>query len=159
MQQISEMRPKSLLTILFLILFLMALPFSRQVRAEDEEGQSVVESSDEGQSESKKPSQLLFNYKSDFVSPIEGGLERRSAFIGALSVGGEFDLERMAHLKGASVQAQILAIHGASPSKVVGDAQALSNLDGNQSLSLYQAFWNQSLLQDRLSVLVGVHDI
>src|SRR5207244_167478 len=52
-----------------------------------------------------------------------------------------------------------LAIHGGHPSGLVGDAQGVSNLEARASWQLYEAWFQQNLLENRLSVLVGRYDL
>ena len=146
----------------FLVALFGSLPVRAAVEVDTEAavGKSVTEVPDEAEkAEDKKPASIIFDYKTDAIAPVRGGVSQKPVMMGSLTLGAEFDLERLAHLKGSSIQASLLAIHGKSPSKAVGDIQSLSNLEGTQALSLYQAYWNQSFYKDRLSLLAGVHDI
>jgi porin len=51
-----------------------------------------------------------------------------------------------------------LGIYGRMPSKVIGDYQFTSSIDAPDTIELYQAFYEHSLWDGRISLRTGIHD-
>jgi porin len=52
----------------------------------------------------------------------------------------------------------VLSNFGGSASRLVGDFQFTSNIEAPSTIKLYEAWYEQRFLSDRLSLLVGLHD-
>lgn len=61
--------------------------------------------------------------------------------------------------QGASVYLHALQTHGGNPSSLAGDAQGVSNLVAPSGLRLEEAWIQQNLFRNRLSILVGRYDL
>ncbi len=76
-----------------------------------------------------------------------------NTYLGALHL--QFTFER----RGLTVFVDGLNIHGEQPSKFADVAQAVSNLAGPSGSRIEEAWIQQTMLNDRLSVLVGRYDL
>lgn len=71
----------------------------------------------------------------------------------------EFDSESMGLWSGGSALVYLLSNSGADISGFAGDAQVSSNIEANTSQRLYEIWYNQVLLDDKLELLFGFHDL
>lgn len=70
------------------------------------------------------------------------------------------DGEKLVGLKGATAQLYVLGNHGSKPGALSG--RGLDNMEtaeGANTLKLYQAWIQQALLEDKLTILVGLYDL
>jgi porin len=84
---------------------------------------------------------------------LTGGLRRGTTYLGALRL--QFTFER----RGLTAFVEGLNIHGGQPSDFAGDAQGVSNLAAPRRSRIEEAWIQQNVLDDRLSVLVGRYDL
>ena len=97
-------------------------------------------------------------YDGTFWSDLGRGLRRGSAYVGNLHLkltayGSAFGFP------GTSSYLDVLNIHGGSPSRIVGDAQGTSGIEGPVGTQI-EEFWIQHNFEgNRLSVLGGVYDL
>ena len=82
-----------------------------------------------------------------------------AAYLGALRLQLTVDGERLLGWPGATFFLKGLGTHGGHPSRLVGDAQGVSNLEAPAGWQLYEAWFQQNLLDNRVSALVGRYDI
>ena len=61
--------------------------------------------------------------------------------------------------KGATLFFYILGNHGGALSEQVGDLQGLSNIEAPATVKLYEAWFEQTLFDDRLSFKAGLYDL
>ena len=47
---------------------------------------------------------------------------------------------------------------GISPTQLIGDIQATSNIEAPETFKLYELWYSQNLFQDKLNILIGMHD-
>ncbi len=96
-------------------------------------------------------------YIGEGLANLSGGIRSgaRQAGLGELAL--ELDLERFTRCwKGGSLRVSALWLHGHSPSKdLIGDSLAASNIDGHDSVRLYEWWLQQELPGDRLSIRAG----
>ena len=90
--------------------------------------------------ETKRPVQVGFSYIGDFLSNLSGGLERDSAWLGradaTLEAGGG-----AIGLPGATFFVDLIYTHGPDFSgRTIGDAQVVSNVQGDGIFRLYEAY-------------------
>lgn len=87
------------------------------------------------------------------IQNISGGLESGLATQGNLFLGYEDSTEK------DNWSASIIATHGSSPSKLVGDAQTTSNLDigGVETVKVFELFYQRRW--NRLKILAGMFDL
>ncbi|GJG89644.1 hypothetical protein tb265_48250 [Gemmatimonadetes bacterium T265] len=98
-------------------------------------------------------------YDGAVTANASGGLRRRTAYVGALSVTARFDGARLAGVPGLSAFVYALDTHGGQPSDFVGDAQGVNNLTAPPALRLEEAWLQQNLFRDHLSILAGRYDL
>ena len=99
-------------------------------------------------------------YDGEFFSEISGGLRRGATYLGNLNLQLTVDAQRLAGWPGANVFLYGLGIHGGRPSGTfAGDAQGISNIEGPSKWVLEEAWIQQTLLDNRFSMLIGRYDL
>lgn len=103
-------------------------------------------------------------YKGEFNQTLSGGLRRRGVYLENVDIRAALDFDKAFGWKGASAFVYGLGNMGgdrdSSPSTDVGDAQASSNIEtGSDSFKLYQFWLQQTFIEDRVSLLFGLHDL
>src|SRR2546425_2533173 len=106
-----------------------------------------------------RPVILTLSYAGELVQNAGGGARRGATFAGA--AGGQITLllRRLVGWHGARLFVFALGTHGGAPSDLVGDVQGVSNLEAPAAARLEEAWLQQSLLDNRLSWLVGRYDL
>lgn len=61
--------------------------------------------------------------------------------------------------QGGQFYLQALALTGGDPSSATGDGQAYSNIAGDKTLKVFQAWYAQQLWDEKLTLLAGLHDL
>jgi porin len=92
-------------------------------------------------------------YDGGAFDDLAGGLRRGSTYLGTLRL--QLTFER----HGFSMFVEGLNIHGGQPSDFAGDAQGVSNLAGPSGSRIEEAWIQQTLFDDRVSVLFGRYDL
>jgi len=110
---------------------------------------------------SAKGIDLAALYKFEFNDNWRGGFRNRAEELGMFQLRSSYNLETLTGWKGASGYASALALHGGNPSENVGDLQGTSNIEapGRGALKLYEAWLQQRLFENHLSILAGLHDL
>lgn len=102
---------------------------------------------------------LVFSadYVAESMSVANGGLRGGTSYNGLALAGLDADLEKLTGFwSGGSLRASALWLHGDSPTgKRIGDGQAASNIDGYDSIRLYELFVDQMLVA-RFSLRAGL---
>lgn len=99
-----------------------------------------------------------FSYTGDLVTVASGGIRRGTAFAGVAGVQVTV-LPRLAGWRGARLFAYVLDTHGGAPSGLVGDVQGVSSLEAPPAVRLEEAWLQQNMLGNRVSLLVGRYDL
>jgi porin len=95
-------------------------------------------------------------YIGESLSTLSGGLRRGTAYQGLLDLGLDLDLEKLIDWKGSLLHANSYWTHGPSPTaKYIGDLQTVSNIDAFDTIRLNELWFQQSFLEDRVSLRVG----
>ncbi len=102
---------------------------------------------------------LSVSYTGELVGNAAGGLVRGARYAGLAGAQGALDLDRLVGWGGARIFVMGLYVHGDQPSELVGDLQGVSNLEAPSGLRLEEAWLQQNLLQNHVSILVGQYDI
>lgn len=102
---------------------------------------------------------LSLVYDGEGVVNAAGGIRRGSAYVGDLHLQLSLDADRLLGWAGATFFFHGLETHGGHPSRLVGDAQGVSNLEAPGGWQLYEAWLQQNLLGNRVSVLLGRYDV
>jgi porin len=106
-----------------------------------------------------RPVMLTFSYSGELVQNAGGGARRGATFAGAAGAQFTLLLRRLVGWHGARIFVFALDTHGGAPSELVGDVQGVSNLEAAGAVRLEELWLQQNLLDDRLSWLVGRHDL
>jgi porin len=117
-----------------------------------------AQSSSEGQ-RTPPPVVTQFSYSGDLVANVVGGEQRGTTFTGAGNAELTFLLGPLVRWPNARVFIFVLATHGGAPSALVGDVQGVSSLQATPAVRLEEAWLQQNLLGNRLSVLAGRYDL
>jgi porin len=100
-------------------------------------------------------------YKLDVLSKVSPPSEKTYG-LDNLDIKLSLDGEKIVGIKGSSALLYVLSNHGSKPA-VVGDHSAgLDNIEtaeGANTIKLYQAWIQQTFLDEQLSVLVGLYDL
>ena len=92
------------------------------------------------------PLLLQITYTGEVIGNASGGLQRGTRHLDNLDIVFEADLEKLAGWTGAQVHIYGLYNNGHSIGELVGDAQAVSNIEtGVSALRLYEAWIDQKI--------------
>jgi porin len=100
-----------------------------------------------------------FAYTGEIVANASGGRTRGAAYAGAGAAQITLLLEPLLGWRGARAFLSVLGTHGRTPDRLVGDVQGVSNIAATASVRLEEAWLQQNLLANRLSLLVGRYDL
>lgn len=107
-----------------------------------------------------EPLALQLVYKADILAGLGGGYRNQIGYLGNLDVKITVAGERAFGLGGATLFAHLLHNHGAKPNKQIGTLQGVDNIEvGTNTGKVLQLWYQQQLLDDRLSLLVGLYDL
>lgn len=98
-------------------------------------------------------------YDGESLVNATGGVRNGAAYLGTLHLQLTVDGERLLGWPGVTFFLHGLGTHGGHPSRFVGDAQGVSNLEAPGGGQLYEVWLQQNLLDNRVSALVGRYDI
>jgi carbohydrate-selective porin OprB len=98
-------------------------------------------------------------YDGEGLVNATGGIRTGAVYVGILRLQLTVDEERLLRWPGMTVFLNGLGTHGGHPSRLVGDAQGVSNLEAPGGGQLYEVWLQQNLLGDRISALVGRYDL
>ncbi|MBJ7438070.1 MAG: carbohydrate porin [Sphingopyxis sp.] len=109
--------------------------------------------------ETRDPLLLQFTYTGEVIGNAAGGLRRGTRYLDNLDIVLEANMEELVGWEGAHVHVYGLYNNGKSISDLVGDTQAVSNIEtGTSALRLYEA-WIDQKISDQLSLRVGLYDL
>jgi len=98
-------------------------------------------------------------YNGEVFSNVLGGVRKKAEYLDIMDFNFTFDLEKLWGWKDGTFLFDILGIHGGNPSNHVGDTQGVSNIAAPNTWQLYEAWIQQNLFSDKLSFLIGIHDL
>ncbi|MBI5684639.1 MAG: carbohydrate porin [Verrucomicrobia bacterium] len=111
---------------------------------------------------SEKGFDVGMGYTGEFLANVSGGVRRGALYQGLLKTLLDLDVEKMGGWKGGSVRASGLWIHGTEPNNradiagMTGTAYLeVSGISAFDTHRLYELWFEQKLLDDKLSVRVG----
>jgi porin len=102
------------------------------------------------------------NYSSDFFTNARGGFDTNSPFQyrGLLDVGITLETEPLGLWKGGVLYINFIDNHGRDiTERHIGDLQAVNNADAPNDSRIYEAWYQQSFLDDRFRIKVGRMDV
>jgi porin len=96
------------------------------------------------------------SYTGDVFGNVSGGVKQSTHYAGLVEVGLNVDLERMAGWRGLSFHTDMFQIHGTSISgENLGSLASVSNIEAYPSTRLFELWFEQKLLSDKLAVRFG----
>ena len=98
-------------------------------------------------------------YTSTWVNNVAGGVTQGSVVQSAALLEMEIALKRLAGWRGATLFASLLGAAGPSPDPLVGDLQGVLTTHAPPGLRMEEAWLEQDMLQNHLSVLIGRYDM
>ncbi len=100
-------------------------------------------------------------YTGEFDSNLSGGRKKDETYLGNLDLTLTADFEKMGLWKGGKFFIYVLDNHGSDKLKneLVGDLQGNSNIDAPRTTKIYELWYEQTLFDDKLSLLFGMHDL
>ncbi|OHC99487.1 MAG: hypothetical protein A2885_22910 [Sphingopyxis sp. RIFCSPHIGHO2_01_FULL_65_24] len=105
------------------------------------------------------PILLQVTYTGEVMGNASGGLRRGTRYLDNLDIVFEADMEKLVGWTGAQVHIYGLYNNGRSISDLVGDTQAVSNIEAStRALRLYEA-WIDQKFGDTLSLKAGLYDL
>ncbi|HWN95864.1 MAG TPA: carbohydrate porin [Methylomirabilota bacterium] len=96
-----------------------------------------------------------FGYIGEVFGNVAGGEKRGVVYEGLAEMALELDLEKLAQWHGGLLRVSGMSLHGRGPSRLAGDALTASNIDGHDSVRLYEWWAQQSLFHDTVSIRAG----
>ncbi len=99
------------------------------------------------------------SYKAHIFNNLSGGLKEGTRALDNLDVIATFDGEKIVGAKGLSATIHLLNNNGGRPDgDLVGSAQGIDNIEVPRATGkLFQAFVQQNLFDDKLSILAGLY--
>ena len=100
-------------------------------------------------------------YKGDFWRNSSGGAKQANAYNDNLDLKAAIDGEKAFGIQGNKALIYFINNFGTKPNaREVGSTQGVDNIEpGINTFKLYEAWMDQSFLDNKLSVLVGLHDL
>jgi porin len=98
-------------------------------------------------------------YTGEIFSNLSGGLHRKTVYLDNVDLTLTLDAEKLFGWQGARFSVYGLGNHGGNPSDQVGDTQVVSNIEAFDTWKLYEAWFQQNLFKNRLSILLGLYDV
>lgn len=109
--------------------------------------------------ETHGPILVQLTYTSELIGNVAGGVERGARYLDNLDIVFEADLEKLTGWNGAQLHLYGLYNNGASIGELVGDAQAVSNIEtGTRAIRLYEA-WIDQKIGEHVSFRAGLYDL
>jgi len=99
-------------------------------------------------------------YTGELVNNLSGGNHKGGIHLGNIDTSIEVNLDKLIGWKGAKAKVYGLGNYGSDPTEIIGDTQGTSNIETNaNTYKIYEAWIDQSLLNDKLSILFGLYDL
>ncbi|MBY0511128.1 MAG: carbohydrate porin [Rhodospirillaceae bacterium] len=99
-------------------------------------------------------------YRGDLWRNVQGGVRKGGRYFDDFVARADVDMDKAVGLAGGTFSVTVLNNNGAHFSDTfVGAAQVISNTETTSAFRLYEAWYDQHLLDDRLSVRVGLYDL
>ncbi len=103
---------------------------------------------------------IEFSHRSDLISNLSGGAKKETLWLGFTDAVGSFDLEKLHGWSGLSVFFQLHSQLGGKPNNNIDSFMGVDNQEvGTNTAQFYQAWVQQNLYDDSLSLLVGLYPV
>ena len=97
-----------------------------------------------------------FTYTGEVFGNLSGGYKQGAVYDGLVKAGIQFDLDKLAGWKGATILVNGLYPHGGSITNLyVHDFNGVSNIDAYDSPRLYELWFQQNFDSDKFSIRLG----
>lgn len=134
---------------------LIAVAMGLEVAAADQSGAQIQQNPPVQAS----PVVLEGVYTGDAFSSLRGGLRQRAVYLDNLDLRFRVRGGPLLGWPGTSALVYLISNRGTNPSTYVGDAQGVSNIATKSGWRLYEAWVQQNLASNRLSLLLGLYDL
>jgi porin len=96
----------------------------------------------------------------DFLYNARGGIKEEDTILGNFDLTLEVDTAKAGWWGNGTFFLYLLGNFnsGRSMTEIVGDVQATSNIEADEAFKVYEAWYENRFMEDRLSLLVGLHD-
>jgi Carbohydrate-selective porin, OprB family len=98
-------------------------------------------------------------YTGDVVANVRGGVTHQTNYLDNVDLTLTCRLVELTGRDLGSLFFYGLSNHGGNPSQAVGDIQGVDNIEAPEGTQLYEAWWQKTVLSNRLSALVGLYDV
>jgi porin len=98
-------------------------------------------------------------YTGDVFSNLSGGRRNGTFYLHAIDLTATAGTERLGGWRGGTLFLDGLNVRGSSPTRLVGDAQGVSNIEAENAWLLYEAWYEQVLFEGHVSVLGGLYGL
>lgn len=88
-----------------------------------------------------------------------GGIHRGGGTMGNVYIGLTLDTEKLGLWSGGSAYLEGIGVYGRRPSSLVGDFQYASCIDAPETFEPSQFYYEHKFFDEKLSWLVGIHDL
>lgn len=96
----------------------------------------------------------------DFLYNTRGGVREKGTILGNMDLTFKLDTAKAGWWQNGTFLLYFLGNYGSNPpmTGIVGDVQTSSNIEAGHAAKLYEAWYEQKFINDRLSILGGLHD-
>ncbi|HKI78087.1 MAG TPA: carbohydrate porin [Ignavibacteriaceae bacterium] len=98
-------------------------------------------------------------YTGEVFSNLKGGIKRKTVYLDNVDIIFSFDTDKLFSWKGGNIFIYGLGNNGAMPGEIIGDAQTASNIEAFSTWKIYEAWIQQNLFNNKLSLLAGLYDL
>lgn len=99
-------------------------------------------------------------YTGEITRNTSGGIRRKTEYLDNTDLTLSLDADQLFGWRGASFFIYVLGNSGGNPTEEnVGDAQGHSNIEAPDTWKIYEAWYEQSFIDDRLALKVGLYDL
>ena len=92
------------------------------------------------------------------VQNVSGGVARSSRGLANLDLIMDAQGQALGLSEQGALHVYFLGNAGGTPTEMIGDLQATSNIEAPETFKLYELWWQQRYADDRLAWLAGLHD-
>jgi porin len=98
-------------------------------------------------------------YTGDVFANVDGGVRRKAEYLDNLDLTLTCRTQELTGVDAGTIFLYGLSDQGGNPSSNVGDAQGVDNIEAPDAIKLYEAWWQKTMLSDKLSILIGLYDL
>lgn len=95
----------------------------------------------------------------DYFSNLSGGIQSEASFVNNVLLTAGFDMEKLAGINRLSFYLSTLGINGGAFLQNSGAIQGISNVAGANQWKVYEAWIEQSFINDKFALLFGLYDL